>query len=979
MNGQIEVLYSDIRNIPHINTDFTEFLKNIYNIKHKTLIYFLANEEESKEHIIKTMTKLGNKSESSFEFKVNKKFSSVFKQAILLKYLRMQNYDCETYATNFIKDRQNHIALSTYKKLTNTYIEDYIQYKRWLNKHFEIEKKTSRDKKTIIKPAEVNDILEIKRMIPEIIESPIIGKIEKKISLENKQKTVLVVADKEQGAWEILAQKFMEEGAKVVLLTDHENIISESVSVYHTSFHDFTKLHDALEVIAENHSSIYGIIYLLGLEDNNYMRTLKLSQWRKETHRKVKSLFFLTRFFVKELLRFKKRGSFVVAASMMGGNFGLRGFDGKNPSSGGIVGFLKAFDKEFPEIRVKACDFKMNSSRELIAKLLWQEIAYGDDKIEICFSNDIRSTIQVIPLPLYCKKQPNIPLGTESVFVISGGIQGITASIAKDLAKHFRPRTILLDVLEIPENIKKLSELEMGNKEQFREEVHKLMLLRHGAVSDEFLEHEIKHYYRAVNAYRNMEELRQLGANVTYKVCDVTDEGHVHKAIQDVVNTYGKIDVVIHGANLEDVKGILEKEPSVFCSSFDVKVDGCFNLVNETMKYGLKYLVLFSSIVGRFGNQGQTDYSAACELLNKYAAWLNYNYPIKAISLNWTAWSEVGLSTRETVRRTFKEAGVTLIPLDKGIPMVRREILFSDNESEIILAGNVSYLDKYSQIVPSSRSRAARQMQKLIGRSSKHFYFLRNIVEFIPKRSLKIDMDTTSWSSYLYNNEVLPRSIALEMIGEAATTFYPNLNVCSIGNIQFKNDLRVINEKLSITIELISSLPHQKRLRAKIISGEEDVAILKCIILMKPPKELFLEENFSFCKDGLLEQLTQEEIYKILSVDKNFHICKSGTYYEDQSFTTSMDYKQEKLNPHSIKWILNPYILEFVFQSSDLYKHKQEKTVINKVSFNSLHIKDMLDISCHISQKNDDTERELPLELKVISNNNLLITAEISD
>jgi len=50
---------------------------------------------------------------------------------------------------------------------------------------------------------------------------------------------------------------------------------------------------------------------------------------------------------------------------------------------------------------------------------------------------------------------------------------------------------------------------------------------------------------------------------------------------------------------------------------------------------------------GVSANSGQTDYSTANELLSKTAAILPSQYPgMKAISIDWGAWSEVGMSAR---------------------------------------------------------------------------------------------------------------------------------------------------------------------------------------------------------------------------------------------------------------------------------------------------------------------------------------------
>jgi acyl transferase domain-containing protein len=61
----------------------------------------------------------------------------------------------------------------------------------------------------------------------------------------------------------------------------------------------------------------------------------------------------------------------------------------------------------------------------------------------------------------------------------------------------------------------------------------------------------------------------------------------------------------------------------------------------------LHFLVLFSSIVGFYGNIGQSDYAIANEILNKSAHRIKNQYPnLHVISIDWGPW-EAGMVTPE--------------------------------------------------------------------------------------------------------------------------------------------------------------------------------------------------------------------------------------------------------------------------------------------------------------------------------------------
>ena len=75
--------------------------------------------------------------------------------------------------------------------------------------------------------------------------------------------------------------------------------------------------------------------------------------------------------------------------------------------------------------------------------------------------------------------------------------------------------------------------------------------------------------------------------------------------------------MLLHAAGLEISHFLPDKEPREFDLVFDVKSDGWFNLLPAIGDLPLGATVAFSSVAGRFGNGGQTDYSAANDLLCK--------------------------------------------------------------------------------------------------------------------------------------------------------------------------------------------------------------------------------------------------------------------------------------------------------------------------------------------------------------------------
>jgi hypothetical protein len=126
---------------------------------------------------------------------------------------------------------------------------------------------------------------------------------------------------------------------------------------------------------------------------------------------------------------------------------------------------------------------------------------------------------------------------------------------------------------------------------------------------------------------------------------------------------------------------------------FDVKADGMFNLLREAEGLPISAVVAFSSIAGRFGNRGQTDYSAANDLLCKVVSSLRRWRPTtRGIAIDWTAWAGIGMASRGTLPQILTQAGIDLLPPEVGVPTVRRELVRGATRGELVVGDRLGVL-----------------------------------------------------------------------------------------------------------------------------------------------------------------------------------------------------------------------------------------------------------------------------------------------
>jgi hypothetical protein len=151
--------------------------------------------------------------------------------------------------------------------------------------------------------------------------------------------------------------------------------------------------------------------------------------------------------------------------------------------------------------------------------------------------------------------------------------------------------------------------------------------------------------------------------------------------------------VLLHAAGLDISRAIADKEQREYDLVFDVKSDGLFNLLHAADGLPLGAVVAFSSVAGRFGNMGQTDYSAANDLLCKIMSSFRGTRPgTRGIAIDWTAWGGLGMATRGSVPKVMAMAGIEMLAPEAGIPWIGRELTAGPFSGEVVVGGELGAL-----------------------------------------------------------------------------------------------------------------------------------------------------------------------------------------------------------------------------------------------------------------------------------------------
>ncbi|HEY3447255.1 MAG TPA: aminotransferase class I/II-fold pyridoxal phosphate-dependent enzyme [Myxococcales bacterium] len=331
--------------------------------------------------------------------------------------------------------------------------------------------------------------------------------------------------------------------------------------------------------------------------------------------------------------------SFAVLTGM-GGTFGLNEGGGNAVWQTALPGFAKALSREW-DAQVKAIDVELAQPADVTAEHVFDELSSADREVEVSFRQGKRHVVALAELPDDASRA--LPLDERSVVLVSGGGRGIGAKIAVDLAARTRCALIIA-----------------GSRES-----------KPGDEVD-----------------RNLAAMRQAGARgVEYVRWDVR-RADLPAALEAARQKLGPVTGVVLSAGVIHDKRVAEKKIEDVREVMDVKVAGLLNVLRATSHDPLKFVVAFSSWAARFGNAGQTDYSAANELLNRLMVSLPKLRPgVRAASLAWPPWesSGMGLSIPAPLRAVMKKEGVPFVTDDAGLAAFRRQ-LHDKDDGEILLS-----------------------------------------------------------------------------------------------------------------------------------------------------------------------------------------------------------------------------------------------------------------------------------------------------
>ncbi len=525
---------------------------------------------------------------------------------------------------------------------------------------------------------------------------------------------------------------------------------------------------------------IKGIYWLPALDNEGPLSRLDLAAWHLALVIRVKSLYTAMRILFEQVAQ---PGSFLVSATRLGGQHGYDDAGAVAPMGGAVTGFTKTYKRERPEALVKAVDFEEGCDPAEIANLLFEETLRDNGAVEIGYKNGLRWTVGLQAQPAN-DGQPGLTLTQNSVFVISGAAGSIVSAITADLAAASGGTFYLLDLVPEPDAGNPDLARFVNDKENLKRELFARIQARGERATPALVEKELGALERAQAALSAINAVRTAGGTAHYFSVNLADASGVTKVIERVRQKSGRIDVLLHAAGLERSHFLPDKDQREFDLVFDVKADGWFNLLHAIGDMPLGATVAFSSVAGRFGNAGQTDYSAANDLLCKYSSSFRSTRPqTRGIVIDWTAWGGIGMATRGSIPKMMELAGIDMLPPEAGIPLVRRELTTGGTRGELVIGTRLGVLlDEWD---PTGGLDTSHQQLVAQGPMLGKITGMGIYSGLTMETTLDPKVQPFLFDHRIDGTPVLPGVMGIEAFAEAALCVHPGWHIEAIEEVNF--------------------------------------------------------------------------------------------------------------------------------------------------------------------------------------------------
>lgn len=569
------------------------------------------------------------------------------------------------------------------------------------------------------------------------------------------------------------------------------------------------------EGAGEKMQALAGIVHLSSLDAAVIDSQSSVQEWQNQIFQNEKILHLLLRHFNDRIIA----RAHVVSASALGGTFSRDDSAGLS-LQGGAPGSIKSYCKEREDIRGKAIDLDPAQSVDAMAKQIFSELEMEGGRREVGYPAGKRTVFRTRIVAM-AEPMQEIPQGS-LIILATGGARGVTAEVLREVA--LPGNTLILTgrspLPTVAQTLRHDAELVVQKDEKD--------LVKYFVKTQSLQLGDARKKAASVLAAReqldNIADFEQSGAKVEYRAVDVTDEQGMAAMLDDIYKVHGRIDGVVHGAGIIEDKFLADITSESWSRVVNTKVVGLLLLQKYLKADVLKFLIVFSSVAGRYGNSGQSNYATANELMNRLCSQIHrlWENKVRVGALCWGPWGKTKFGTgmvTESTEEKFARHGVFLVDADTGRNLFRYQLTEAAAGSQVEVICGPGPWEQHEAEKGAFRTAVGERRTALIGDAG---------IEMLSSGE-KI-MNITIGKNHVYLQDhiiddvpVLPMAVALELMAQAAAqVFGDGYTVAEISDGQLFKGVKIDHDDYPLVIKMqVNVIGDDVKVKTRIMSLDD--------------------------------------------------------------------------------------------------------------------------------------------------------------
>ncbi|AKT38229.1 type I polyketide synthase [Chondromyces crocatus] len=350
----------------------------------------------------------------------------------------------------------------------------------------------------------------------------------------------------------------------------------------------------------------------------------------------------------------------------------LKALDGGRltPLSGVAGGFAKALARELPAGDVRVVHADCTGARGALDALFrewrWARPEVPEEVV------DVRGERHVVALAE--AQEPvrggEAALDANSVVLVTGGARGITAILLEALIERFGCRAVLLGRSRLEDAPPHTLAMNDAEFEAYERDFYAEALRADRNQKIAALRERYGLMRAAREVHQTLARLRGGAGRVDYHAVDVSRGEDVDRAVAKIAAVHGRLDLVVHGAGIQVSSRLPSKSLALFERIVDTKLAGLGNIHRALARHlptARPHFHLVTSAFSALGNDGQPDYGAANEAMNRAASLFSGGTAGQVwSSLAWLGWNGVGMTAGSEYSALGAARGLRGIEADEG-------------------------------------------------------------------------------------------------------------------------------------------------------------------------------------------------------------------------------------------------------------------------------------------------------------------------